>query len=158
MISALIQQPYNANPMKFLIAQRRKIVSHVIEMSGEKWRCAVSRTDRTSCCVVKILLKFTFGISKYFAIYWQKYQTCLIFYLFMACWNDSNATNISLLININKISNSKIKKIAHLSITFLSKRLIGINIQKSDISSLLISSLNRKYIQRNFSTAEGAWE
>lgn len=158
MISALIQQPYNANPMKFLIAQRRKIVSHVIEMSGEKWRCAVSRTDRTSCCVVKILLKFTFGISKYFAIYWQKYQTCLIFYLFMACWNDSNATNISLLININKISNSKIKKIARLSITFLSKRLIGINIQKSDISSLLISSFNRKYIQRNFSTAEGAWE
>ena len=158
MISALIQQPYNANPMKFLIAQRRKIVSHVIEMSGEKWRCAVSRTDRTSCCVVKILLKFTFGISKYFAIYGQKYQTCLIFYLFMACWNDSNATNISLLININKISNSKIKKIARLSITFLSKRLIGINIQKSDISSLLISSFNRKYIQRNFSTAEGAWE
>ena len=158
MISALIQQPYNANPMKFLIAQRRKIVSHVIEMSGKKWRCAVSRTDRTSCCVVKILLKFTFGISKYFAIYWQKYQTCLIFYLFMACWNDSNATNISLLININKILNSKIKKIARLSITFLSKRLIGINIQKSDISSLLISSFNRKYIQRNFSTAEGAWE
>lgn len=158
MISALIQQPYNANPMKFLIAQRRKIVSHVIEMSGKKWRCAVSRTDRTSCYVVKILLKFTFGISKYFAIYWQKYQTCLIFYLFMACWNDSNATNISLLININKISNSKIKKIARLSITFLSKRLIGINIQKSDISSLLISSFNRKYIQRNFSTAEGAWE
>lgn len=144
--------------MKFLIAQRRKIVSHVIEMSGEKWRCAVSRTDRTSCYVVKILLKFTFGISKYFAIYGQKYQTCLIFYLFMACWNDSNATNISLLININKISNSKIKKIARLSITFLSKRLIGINIQKSDISSLLISSFNRKYIQRNFSTAEGAWE
>ena len=144
--------------MKFLIAQRRKIVSHVIEMSGKKWRCAVSRTDRTSCCVVKILLKFTFGISKYFAIYGQKYQTCLIFYLFMACWNDSNATNISLLININKISNSKIKKIARLSITFLSKRLIGINIQKSDISSLLISSFNRKYIQRNFSTAEGAWE
>lgn len=36
MISALIQQPYNANPMKFLIAQRRKIASYVIEMSGEK--------------------------------------------------------------------------------------------------------------------------